>query len=454
MTTHESNHHAIYVPEKASRRGFLRGALAAGTGVALSNATHAFAASGKEIKIGLIGSGGRGSGAADQALSSPNSGFKLWAMADASKERLDGSYSNLSNKHADKVAVTDDRKFVGLDGYEKVIKECDLVILATPPGFRPYHFEAAVNAGKNVFMEKPVAVDAPGIRKVLEMAKVADQKGLKVATGLQRRYQKCYREALKEVKENNIIGEIVSGQVYWNDGGVWVKDRLDGMTEMQYQMLNWYYFNWLCGDHISEQHVHNIDIANWFIGSTPISAQGMGGREVRKEKKGDTPGKYGEIFDHHFVEFTYANGVRVNSQCRHQKGCFNQIREEFHGTKGILYLKNDNKCYATDYKGNVIWKYDFRQKDENPYQVEHNELQDAILNNKPKNDAYYTAESTMTSILGRMATYGGKEVKWDDAIKSEIQLMPAKVTWETVPPSKPDESGNYPIAIPGVTKVV
>lgn len=454
MTTHESNYHAIHVPEKASRRGFLRGALAAGTGVALSNATHAFAASGKEIKIGLIGSGGRGSGAADQALSSPNSGFKLWAMADASKERLDGSYSNLSNKHADKVAVTDDRKFVGLDGYEKVIKECDLVILATPPGFRPYHFEAAVNAGKNVFMEKPVAVDAPGIRKVLEMAKVADQKGLKVATGLQRRYQKCYREALKEVKENNIIGEIVSGQVYWNDGGVWVKDRLDGMTEMQYQMLNWYYFNWLCGDHISEQHVHNIDIANWFIGSTPISAQGMGGREVRKEKKGDTPGKYGEIFDHHFVEFTYANGVRVNSQCRHQKGCFNQIREEFHGTKGILYLKNDNKCYATDYKGNVIWKYDFRQKDENPYQVEHNELQDAILNNKPKNDAYYTAESTMTSILGRMATYGGKEVKWDDAIKSEIQLMPAKVTWETVPPSKPDESGNYPIAIPGVTKVV
>jgi predicted dehydrogenase len=454
MNTHESNHHALYVPQNATRRSFLRGSLAAGTGLALSHATHAFAADGKELKIGLIGSGGRGSGAADQALSSPNGTLKLWAMADASKERLDSSYSNLSNKHGDKVDVSDDRKFVGLDGYEKVIQESDVVILATPPGFRPYHFEAAINAGKHVFMEKPVAVDAPGVRKVLEMAKVADQKGLKVVAGLQRRYQECYRQALKEVKENNIIGEIVSGQVYWNDGGVWVKDRLDGMTEMQYQMVNWYYFNWLCGDHILEQHVHNIDVANWFIGSNPVSAQGMGGREVRKEKKGDTPGKYGEIFDHHFVEFTYANGVRVNSQCRHQKGCFNQIREEFHGTKGILYLKNDNKCYATDFKGNIIWKFDFREKQENPYQVEHNEMQDAIRNNKPKNDAYYVAESTMTAILGRMATYGGKEVKWDEALNSQLQLMPAKVTWDTVPPSQPDETGNYPIPVPGVTKVI
>ncbi|CAN5759843.1 Gfo/Idh/MocA family oxidoreductase [soil metagenome] len=448
MNTNETNHHAIYVPQASSRRGFLRSGFAAGAGLALSNATHAFAASGSEIKLGLIGCGGRGSGAADQALSSGNKGFKLWAMGDASKERLDGSYSNLSNKHADQVSVSDERKFVGLDAYEKVIAECDLVILATPPGFRPYHFEAAVNAGRNVFMEKPVATDAPGIRKVLEMAKVADQKGLKVAAGLQRRYQACYRDALKEVKENNIIGDIVSGQVYWNDAGVWVKDRLDGMSEMQYQLLNWYYFTWLCGDHISEQHVHNIDIANWFIGSTPISAQGMGGRQVRTGKQ------FGEIFDHHFVEFTYANGVRVNSQCRHQKGCFNAVREEFHGTKGILYLKNDNKCYATDYKGNIIWKYDSRKKDENPYQVEHNELQDAILNNKPKNDAYYVAESTMTSIFGRMATYGGKEIKWEDAINSQIQLMPAKVTWDTVPPTKPNAEGAYDIAVPGVTKVI
>src|SRR6185295_13806720 len=177
----------------------------------------------------------------------------------------------------------------------KVIAQCDLVILATPPGFRAYHFEAAVNAGKNIFMEKPVATDAAGVRKVLEMAKVADQKGLKVAAGLQRRYQNCYIAALKEVKENNIIGEITGGQIYWNDAGVWVKDRLDGMTEMQYQLLNWYYFVWLCGDHINEQHIHNMDVANWFIGSTPVSAQGMGGRQVRTGKQ------FGEIYDHHCI---------------------------------------------------------------------------------------------------------------------------------------------------------
>lgn len=474
MTTNDNAQRAIYVPQKASRRDFLRTTSALGAGALASTGGISFAAGGSsEIKLGLIGCGGRGSGAADQALSTGNKNVTLWAMGDAHKDRLDGAYSNISNKHADQVKVDDSRKFVGMDAYEKVLAECDLVILATPPGFRPYHFEAAVNAGKHIFMEKPVATDAPGVRKVLEMGKIAEQRGLKVVAGLQRRYQKCYRDALKEVKENNIIGDIVGGQMYWNDGGVWVKERLEGMTEMQYQLLNWYYFVWLCGDHITEQHIHNLDVANWFIGSTPISAQGMGGRQVRsgakfpeiyaankdkgleailKQIRDDN--KFGEIYDHHAVEYTYANGVRINSQCRHQKGCFNQVREEFSGTKGYLYLKNDNKCFATDLKGNVIWKYDFRQKDENPYQVEHNELQDAILNNKPINNAEYVATSTMTSILGRMATYSGKEVKWEDAINSNIQLMPAKVTWETVPPSKPDELGYYPIAIPGVSKVV
>jgi myo-inositol 2-dehydrogenase / D-chiro-inositol 1-dehydrogenase len=450
MTTNDTNHNALYVPQTASRRDFLRTSSALGIGALASSSNFAWAAGSGEIKLGLIGCGGRGSGAADQALSSGNKNITLWAMGDAHKDRLDGSYSNLSNKHADQVKVDDSRKFVGLDAYEKVLAECDLVILATPPGFRPYHFEAAVNAGKNIFMEKPVATDAPGVRKVLEMAKVADQKGLKVVAGLQRRYQSCYREALKQVKENNIIGDIVSGQMYWDDAGVWVKDRLDGMTEMQYQLLNWYYFAWLCGDHIVEQHIHNLDVANWFIGSTPISAQGMGGRQNRTGKQ------FGEIFDHHFVEYTYANGVRINSQCRHQKNVYNAVREEFHGTKGILYLDNSGRCRAVDYKGNPIWSYDREQfkKDMNPYQVEHNELQDAIMNNKPINNAQYVAESTMTAIFGRLATYGGKEIQWDAALNSQIQLMPAKVTWDTVPPTKPDENGFYPIPTPGVTKVI
>lgn len=451
MTTHEPNNHGLYVPQKASRRDFLRGGIAAGAGLAMSSATHAFAAGSDQIKIGLIGCGGRGSGAAGQALSSGNYNFKLWAMGDAHQDRLDSAAKNLSDKHKDQFAVADERKFVGLDAYEKVLAQCDLVILATPPGFRPYHFEAAVNAGKHVFMEKPVATDAPGVRKVLEMAKVADQKGLNVVAGLQRRYQNCYREALKEVKENNIIGEIVGGQVYWNSAGVWVKEREAGQTELQYQLRNWYYFNWLCGDHINEQHIHNIDVANWFIGSHPISAQGMGGRQVRTGKE------FGEIYDHHYVEFTYANGVRINSQCRHQKNCENPVREEFVGTKGILYLDNSGRCYANDFKGNSIWRYrpiGPDRKDPDPYQTEHNELQDAILNGKKINNAYYVAESTMTSILGRFASYSGKDVKWDAAIKSEIQLMPNKVTWDTVPPTAPGPDGFYPVAIPGVTKVI
>ncbi len=447
-----------------TRRDFL-GKTAATAG-ALTVAQSAWAAGSDQIKIGLIGTGGRGSGAANQALSTKQEGIVLHAVADAFKEKAEGALSNLRTKHAEKVQVDDSRIFSGLDGYKKVIDSCDLVILTTPPGFRPYHFEAAVNAGKNIFMEKPVAEDAPGIRKVLEMAKVADEKNLKVVVGLQRRYQNCYLEALKQVKEQNIIGDIVSGQVYWNGGGIWFRDKQPSQSELMYQINNWYFFTWLCGDHINEQHIHNIDVANWFIGGHPVSAQGMGGREQRTDKK------FGQIFDHHYVEFTYENGVRINSQCRHQAGVYNAVREEFTGTKGKLYLDNKPNCYAVDHKGNVIWKYrpgsaaggaapeadpreakgkkGRRTGDPDPYQTEHDILQAAIRDNTPINNAYYGAESTMTSVLGRMATYSGQEIKWDDAFNSKVQHMPAIVTAETEPPAKPTADGGYPVAIPGI----
>lgn len=436
-----------------SRRDFIR---TAGAASALTVAQSAWAAGSDQIKVGLIGCGGRGSGAANQALSTKQEGIVLHAVADAFKEKADGALSNLRTKHADKVQVDDSRVFAGLDGYKKVIESCDLVILTTPPGFRPYHFEAAVNAGKNVFMEKPVAVDAPGVRKVLEMAKVADEENLKVVVGLQRRYQNCYLEALKQVKEQNIIGDIVAGQVYWNGGGIWFRDKQPNQSELMYQINNWYFFTWLCGDHINEQHIHNIDVANWFIGGHPVSAQGMGGRQQRVDKK------YGQIYDHHYVEFTYANGVRINSQCRHQSGVYNAVREEFTGTKGKLYLDNKPNCYAVDHAGNVIWKYrpgsggadgapkgKRRTGDPDPYQTEHDLLQAAVRDNKPLNNAYYGAESTMTAVLGRMATYSGKEIKWEEALNSKVQHMPAIVTAETEPPVKPDADGGYPIAIPG-----
>ncbi len=438
-----------------SRRKFI--GTTAGAASALTVAQSAWAAGSDQIKVGLIGCGGRGAGAANQALSTKQDGIVLHAVADAFKEKADGTLSNLRTKHAEKVQVDDSRIFAGLDGYKKVIDSCDMVILTTPPGFRPYHFEAAVNAGKNIFMEKPVAVDSPGVRKVMEMAKVADEKGLKVVVGLQRRYQNCYIEALKQVKEQGIIGDIVSGQVYWNGGGIWFRDKQPNQSELMYQINNWYFFTWLCGDHINEQHIHNIDVANWFIGGHPLSAQGMGGREQRVDKK------FGQIYDHHYVEFTYENGVRVNSQCRHQSGVFNAVREEFTGTKGKIYLINSGACYATDHKGNTIWKYrpgggaaaaeggakGKRGIDPDPYQTEHDLLQAAVRDNKPLNNAYYGAESTMTAVLGRMATYSGKEIKWDEALNSKVQHMPAIVTAETEAPVKPNGEGWYPIAIPG-----
>jgi predicted dehydrogenase len=445
-------------PTPTTRREFI--GKTAGAASALTVAQSAWAAGSDQIKVGLIGCGGRGSGAANQALSTKQEGIVLHAVADAFKEKADGALSNLRTKHAEKVQVDDSRIFTGLDGYKKVIDSCDLVILTTPPGFRPYHFEAAINAGKHVFMEKPVAVDSPGVRKVQEMAKIADEKNLKVVVGLQRRYQNCYIEALKQVKEKGIIGDIVSGQVYWNGGGIWFRDKQPGQSELMYQINNWYFFTWLCGDHINEQHIHNIDVANWFIGGHPISAQGMGGREQRTEAK------FGQIYDHHYVEYTYANGVRVNSQCRHQSGVYNAVREEFTGTKGKVYLINSGACYATDHAGNIIWKYRAsggdavaegetkgkkgrRSTDPDPYQVEHDTLQAAIRNNTPLNNAYYGAESTMTSVMGRMATYSGKELTWDQALNSKVQHMPAIVTAETEPPVKPDANGAYPVAIPG-----
>ncbi|MDB4353922.1 Gfo/Idh/MocA family oxidoreductase, partial [Akkermansiaceae bacterium] len=320
------------------------------------------------------------------------------------------------------------------------IDAADVVILTSTPGFRPDHFEYAVEQGKHVFMEKPVAVDAPGIRRVLAAAKKADEKNLKVVCGLQRRYQNSYIETLEQIK-GGAIGEITSAQVYWNSGGVWVRNRQEGMTEMEYQMRNWYYFNWLCGDHIVEQHVHNIDVMNWFKGGPPVKAQGMGGREVRKGPEN------GEIFDHHFVEFTFADGSVMNSQCRHQKGAMNRVTEVIGGQNGRAMPGR-----LLDKNGKTIWR--FRGENNDPYQTEHDVLYKHIREDKPINNAYYTAASTMTAILGRMATYSGKEIKYDDALAKGLNTMPKTLGWDADPGPKPGEGGIYPAPIPGVSKVM
>ena len=433
----------------STRRKFCKQTAAATTGIlastlpldAMSNVYD-----NKKLKLALIGCGGRGSGAAVQALTADDK-VELYAMADAFRDRIDSSLNGIK-EHFDEsknIDVKEKNMFTGFDAYKKAIDLCDVVILTTPPGFRPLHFEYAINNDKHVFMEKPLATDAPGIRRVLEVAKIAKDKKLNVVVGLQRHYQDKYITLYNKVV-NGDIGKIVSGQVYWNDGGVWVKKRTPSQSELEYQMRNWYYFTWLCGDHILEQHIHNIDVANWFIGDYPISAQGMGGREVRNGID------HGQIFDHHFVEFTYASGAVISSQCRHQTGTASRVDEVFQGSNGSVVT---GKGEMTDLDGNIQYKYPNKwNEDPNPYQVEHDKLFQSIRNNEVINDVEYGAKSTMTAIMGRMATYTGKKITWDQAINSKEMLVPNNLTWNSTPPTLPDGNGKYLVAIPGKTKFI
>jgi predicted dehydrogenase len=441
MSTDSSN--------RASRRDFMKqSSLLAGGLIAapiLSKANY-FSGSDDVIKIALIGCGGRGTGAAMQALLTTQN-VKLVAMADAFGDRLEKCYKALTadSKSGDKsvkarVDVPAERKFVGFDAYQKAIPLADVVILATPPGFRPIHFEEAVKQSKHIFMEKPVATDPAGIQRVLKAAQDAKAKKLNVVVGLQRHYQNSYRELYKR---KDLIGDITSAQAWWNNDGVWVNKRQPGQTEMEYQMRNWYYFVWLCGDHITEQHIHNIDVINWFKGAHPVKAQGMGGRQVRKGKDN------GEIYDHHFVEFHYPDGSILNSQCRHIPGTMSKVDELLIGTKGSIQAGAAN---IVSPKGKVLYQFDTKTEN-NPYQTEHDELFAAIAKGEYKfADAENGAHSTMTSILGRMATYSGQVIEWDKAINSGLDLHPKTYAWDAQAPVLPDADGWYPVATPGVTK--
>jgi len=441
------------INNQKSRREFVKqSSLIAGGLIAaplLSKANYFSGAAG-EIKIALIGCGGRGTGAAMQALLTKQN-VKLVAMADAFRDRLDGCYKTLTAEDLSdagggkgnvkaKIDVPEERKYTGFDAYAKAIAHADVVILTTPPGFRPIHFEEAIKQGKHVFMEKPVATDPAGIKKVLDAAEIAKQKKLNVVVGLQRHYQNSYRELYKRKDK---IGDITSAQAWWNNDGVWVNPRKPEQTEMEYQMRNWYYFVWLCGDHIAEQHIHNIDVINWFKGGYPVKAQGMGGRQVRKGKE------HGEIFDHHYVEFTYADGSILNSQCRHIPGTMSKVDELLIGTKGTI------KCGAaniTSRSGKMIYQFD-KKTDNNPYQTEHDELFATIERGDYKfADADNGAKSTMTSILGRMATYSGQVIDWEKAINSGIDIMPKKFGWNEMPLVLPGDDGFYPIPVPGKVK--
>ena len=434
-----------------TRRDFLRTtstAIASASVLGMMGAgQNVFAAENNTLKLALIGCGGRGTKAASQALSTDGP-VKLVAMCDAFEDRLDGSLRELAKQHADKVDVPKERQFSGFEGYKQAIALADVVVLATPPGFRPAHFEEAVRQGRHVFMEKPVATDAPGVRKVLAAAEEAKKKNLKVVVGLQRHYQKGYIETIKRLHDG-AIGDIVAARCYWNGSTPWLHRRADlekkagrKLTEMEYQMRNWYYFTWICGDHILEQHIHNIDIINWVKGGYPVRAQGQGGCEVRKGPD------YGEIFDHHFVEFEYEDGTRLSSQCRHIRDCWNSVSEHVVGTNGSASISS----HLIRPKAGPEWS--FRERAKDPYQVEHDVLFDAIRNDKPHNDAEMGAKSTMTAILGRMATYSGQMIEWKEAINSNINLLPERFAWDALPKSLPDANGLYKLPVPGQTEVI
>ena len=443
-----------------SRRNFVKRTTLATTGILSSGLPVGAMANvngNKKLKIALVGCGGRGTGAIVQALQADEN-TELIAMADAFQDRVEKSLKAVQ-EHFDgvmKIKIKPKNLFSGFDAYKKAIDLADVVILTTPPGFRPYHFEYAIENGKHVFMEKPVATDPVGVRKVLDVARVAKENRLNVVVGLQRHYQKKYIDILNKIN-NGKIGKITGGQVYWNSSGVWVRERQPDQSEMEYQMRNWYYFNWLCGDHILEQHIHNIDVANWFIGDYPLKAQGMGGRQVRNGKD------HGEIFDHHFVEFTYKTGAVISSQCRHQPGCMRRVDESFQGTKGSVNMRYGD---IVDLEGKEIYRYKSGNNtksskpsrsianglnEPNPYQVEHDKLFASIRNGGVIADAENGAKSTLTAIMGRMATYSGKEITWDQAMNSKLELMPENPDWNTNPPTMPDSNGIYSIPTPGIT---
>ncbi|MCB1228857.1 MAG: Gfo/Idh/MocA family oxidoreductase [Verrucomicrobiae bacterium] len=429
--------------DSLSRRHFVRAGASAASVAALAHAwipANVHAAPENRIKLGLVGCGGRGTGAAAQAMNADD-GVDLVAVCDVERSQGEQAVEILKKQKQDRIKVTPDKIFTGFEDYKTVIGECDVVILATSPGFRAQHFEEAVRQGKHVFMEKPVATDVAGIKRVLEAAKVAKEKNLKVGVGLQRRHQPAYVEIVKRIQDG-ALGDLHYLRVFWDGSARAGKERMPGETELQYQIRNWYYFTWLSGDHNVEQHVHNLDVGNWIKGATPVRAQGMGGREVRNKDIN------GQIFDHHFVEYEYADGTRMWSQARQIPGCWRSVSEHVRGTLGEAALE------AREFSITGPNAHSIRlRKGEDGHQLEHFPFFEAIRKDLPYNEAEHGANATMTAILGRMTNYSGQEVTWEDAMASNMKLVPDDlVDFNSEPPVKPDAEGRYPVAVPGVTK--
>lgn len=398
---------------RMARRDFLKASAGIATAVSASGllgGKSAEAQAPEKLRVGLIGCGGRGTGAARDVLTgTPDT--ELYAMGDLFQDRLDGSLARLQKDKnvADKVNVSEDRRFAGFDAYQKVMDtDVDYVLLTTPPGFRPLHFEAAINAGKHAFMEKPVAVCPAGVRKVMEVGKLAEQKGLGVMAGTQSRHSANFIDIIGRIREGQ-IGEVRAVACYYHTGGLWNHGREPEWSDAEWQMRNWYYFTWLSGDHLVEQHIHNLDRANWIIGSNPVKCMGVGGRQVR------TGPEWGHIWDHFAIDYDYADGVKMFSTCRQWKGSPRRVQDYVMCAEGV----SDGKSWI---RGKEEYRYEGTQGLD-AKQQEHRDLIDSVRAGKPLNVAQRIAESTLTAVMGRMSAYTGKEVTWEQALNSELNLM-------------------------------
>ena len=417
---------------KTTRRDFIKATAAIGMTAVLSGKERLFAAGSDKMRVGLIGCGGQGTRDAISCVNS-SANVELVAMGDLFRDRLDESLEKLRNEVGDKVKVTKDTCFAGFDAYKKVIaSDVDMVLIVTPPHFHPEHVKVAVEAGKHVFIEKPAAVDPVGVRSIIASSELAEKKGLSIVAGTQRRHNASHLEIMKRIHRGD-IGEIVAAQCYYNIGkmvGYWKYYEREGLSDMEWQLRNWPWFTWLSGDHIVEQHVHNIDIINWALQAHPVQAMGMGGREVRK---------LGNIFDHFAVEYEYPNGVRVLSMCRQIEGCSIREGERIVGTKGIAHgsgvIEGQNP-------------YKFEGESPDAYEQEQADLIASIRQGKPLNHGRRLAESTMTAIIGRMSAYTGRALKWDWAMNaSKLDLSPPGYDFDVDFPPRP-------VATPGKTPLV
>lgn len=427
-----------------TRREFLKTSAALSTAVVapaiLASAANSKPDSDKTLRIGLIGCGGRGSGAADEALNADNN-VVLTAMGDAFENQLKNSLLALQKTHPDKVKVTPENCFVGLDAYQKVIDSgVDVVLLASPPGFRPVHLKAAVDAGKHIFTEKPMATDAPGVRAVLAVVEEARKKNLSLVAGFCYRYHDGVRAIMKKIHDG-AIGDVRALQTTYNTGYVKsIVPRESEWTDMQYQIRNWYYYTWLSGDHIVEQAIHSLDKMAWAMKDVPpVRCVALGGRQVR------TAPEYGNIFDHFSVTYEYENGARGYHSCRQQGGCFQDNSDYFLGTQGVAHIV---RAFGGPFviKGKNDWRF-HEDKPTNMYQNEHNELFASIRNGKPINDGIRMAHSTLLGIMGRMAAYTGEAITWEQAMNSQEKLVPDELSWQASPPA-------VHVPMPGQTKFV